>query len=106
MRRFSTARIDPDLVCRPTAVEPSLMASMAYSTWKRRPSGEKVLTPLSYSERVRYMMLVGFYYLFVVSGSPRWGVGWMRVRIFMEVSFEFSVDPIFTLRSPERGPEP
>lgn len=25
------------------------MASMAYSTWKRRPSGEKVLTPLSYS---------------------------------------------------------
>ena len=29
--------------------------SMAYSTWKRRPSGEKVFTPLSYSERVRYM---------------------------------------------------
>jgi len=25
----------------------TLMASMAYSTWKRRPSGEKVLTPLS-----------------------------------------------------------
>jgi hypothetical protein len=25
------------------------MASMAYSTWKRRPSGENVLTPLSYS---------------------------------------------------------
>lgn len=24
----------------------TLMASMAYSTWKRRPSGEKVLTPL------------------------------------------------------------
>lgn len=27
------------------------MASMAYSTWKRRPSGEKVLTPRSYSAR-------------------------------------------------------
>ena len=27
----------------PIAVEPSLMASNEYSTWKRRPSGEKVL---------------------------------------------------------------
>ncbi len=27
----------------------TLIASMAYSTWKRRPSGENVLTPLSYS---------------------------------------------------------
>lgn len=27
----------------PMAVEPSLMASKEYSTWKRRPSGEKVL---------------------------------------------------------------
>ena len=27
----------------PIAVEPSLMASREYSTWKRRPSGEKVL---------------------------------------------------------------
>ena len=25
------------------AVDPSLMASREYSTWKRRPSGEKVL---------------------------------------------------------------
>jgi hypothetical protein len=25
------------------------MASMAYSTWKSRPSGEKVFTPRSYS---------------------------------------------------------
>jgi hypothetical protein len=47
--RFSTAKITPSLVWMPTAVEPSLMASMAYSTWKRRPSGEKVLTPRSYS---------------------------------------------------------
>jgi len=31
----------------------TLIASMAYSTWKRRPSGLKVFTPLSYSERVR-----------------------------------------------------
>lgn len=27
----------------PIAVEPSLMASREYSTWNRRPSGEKVL---------------------------------------------------------------
>lgn len=27
----------------------TLMASMAYSTWKSRPSGEKVFTPRSYS---------------------------------------------------------
>lgn len=27
----------------PMAVEPSLIASREYSTWKRRPSGEKVL---------------------------------------------------------------
>ena len=29
------------------------MASMAYSTWKIRPSGENVLTPRSYSDLVR-----------------------------------------------------
>lgn len=34
---------------------PTLIASIAYSTWKRRPSGENVLTPRSYSERVRNM---------------------------------------------------
>lgn len=27
----------------PIAVEPSLIASREYSTWKRRPSGENVL---------------------------------------------------------------
>ena len=27
----------------PIAVEPCLIASREYSTWKRRPSGEKVL---------------------------------------------------------------
>ena len=73
MRRFSTARIEPDFVCKPTAVEPSLMASMAYSTWKRRPSGEKVLTPLSYSERVKYIVLVEIYFAFVIVGSVCWG---------------------------------
>ena len=36
----------------------TLMASMAYSTWKMRPSGEKVFTPRSYSLRVRNMLLV------------------------------------------------
>ena len=31
----------------------TLMASIAYSTWKSLPSGEKVLTPRSYSDLVR-----------------------------------------------------
>ena len=42
-------------------MEPSLIASMAYSTWKRRPSGEKVFTPRSYSLRVRYIFGVDLY---------------------------------------------
>lgn len=41
--RFSTPRMTPSEVEMPIAVEPSLMASREYSTWKRRPSGEKVL---------------------------------------------------------------
>ena len=41
--RFSTPRITPELVETPMAVLPSLIASREYSTWKRRPSGEKVL---------------------------------------------------------------
>lgn len=41
--RFSTPRMTPSEVEMPIAVEPSLMASSEYSTWKRRPSGEKVL---------------------------------------------------------------
>ena len=32
-----------DSLRTPMAVEPSLIASREYSTWKRRPSGEKVL---------------------------------------------------------------
>lgn len=32
-----------NLLRTPIAVEPSLIASREYSTWKRRPSGEKVL---------------------------------------------------------------
>merc|ERR1719264_1123102 len=51
--RFSTASTTPSEVTTPMAVEPSLIASIAYSTWKRRPSGEKVFTLRSYSERVR-----------------------------------------------------
>ena len=31
------------VVYTPIAVDPSLMASREYSTWKRRPSGENVL---------------------------------------------------------------
>mmetsp|Transcript_8173 Transcript_8173/g.24020 ORF Transcript_8173/g.24020 Transcript_8173/m.24020 type:complete len:248 (-) Transcript_8173:8-751(-) len=56
VRRFSTASTTPSFVEMPMAVEPSLMASMAYSTWKSRPSGEKVFTPRSYSLRDRKLM--------------------------------------------------
>jgi hypothetical protein len=35
--------VERDGMRTPIAVEPSLMASREYSTWKRRPSGEKVL---------------------------------------------------------------
>jgi hypothetical protein len=80
--RFSTASTTPWRVVTPIAVDPScartqgapavscrqpklqllahithvvrtLMASMAYSTWKMRPSGLNVLTPRSYSLRVK-----------------------------------------------------
>lgn len=51
---LSTARTTPSGTLSPTADEPSwiryentLMASIAYSTWKILPSGEKVLIPLS-----------------------------------------------------------
>lgn len=43
MTRFSTPRTTPPPVATPIAVDPSLIASREYSTWKRRPSGEKVL---------------------------------------------------------------
>lgn len=41
VRRKDTSR--GGVARTPIAVEPSLMASREYSTWKRRPSGEKVL---------------------------------------------------------------
>ena len=44
--RFSTARTTPSRVQMPSAVLPNLIASMAYSTWNSRPSGENILTPL------------------------------------------------------------
>jgi hypothetical protein len=44
----STARITDELVTRPTAQRPFLTASMAYSTWKRCPLGEKTVIAVSY----------------------------------------------------------
>ncbi len=41
--RFSTPSTTPSDVATPIAVEPSLIASREYSTWNKRPSGEKVL---------------------------------------------------------------
>ena len=72
------------------------MASIAYSTWKRRPSGEKVFTPLSYSERVRYILLLFDYYtvvlvsMSVVVGRRRCvlfevvGVGSLEVELVLD----------------------
>ena len=56
---FSTARMTPSPVWMPMAVLPSLMASMAYSTWNNLPSGEKVFGPRSYSDLLRNILIVG-----------------------------------------------
>jgi len=54
----SPARMTPSFTLIANALDPNyylgankstLMASMAYSTWKSLPSGENVLTPRSYS---------------------------------------------------------
>lgn len=52
MTLFSTPSTTPSEVATPIAVEPSLMASSEYSTWNRRPSGEKVLIPRS--KKIQY----------------------------------------------------
>jgi len=44
---YAMASLVGAYVRTPIAVEPSLMASREYSTWKRRPSGEKVLCLLA-----------------------------------------------------------
>jgi hypothetical protein len=44
----STARITDEAVMSPTAQRPFLTASMAYSTWKRWPLGEKTVMAVSY----------------------------------------------------------
>ena len=53
---FSTPKITPSEVAIPIAVDPNLIASKEYSTWNNLPSGENVLTPLSYSLRVKNMV--------------------------------------------------
>ena len=45
--RFSTAITMPSSVRIAIAVEPSLIASMAYSTWNKWPSGENTVMALS-----------------------------------------------------------
>ena len=57
-------------------MEPSLIASMAYSTWKRRPSGEKVFTPRSYSLRVRYIVVAAIVWR-CVAGSLYLLLSWV-----------------------------
>lgn len=50
--RRSTPRMTPCWVVAAMVVDPNLMASIAYSTWKSRPSGEKVLTPRSRKDKM------------------------------------------------------
>lgn len=45
---FSTARTMPSLASIPTQIPACEIASIAYSTWYRRPSGEKVVVLESY----------------------------------------------------------
>lgn len=44
----STARMTEEALTSPTAQSPFLTASMAYSTWKRWPLGEKTVMAVSY----------------------------------------------------------
>jgi len=53
--RFSTPRTTPSLVWMPMVVEPSLMASMAYSIWNIRPSGLNDETDRSYTQPAHTM---------------------------------------------------
>ena len=54
--RFSTPSKTPFDVATPMAVDPSLMASREYSTWKSRPSGEKVLCGVSWVFQISHLM--------------------------------------------------
>lgn len=47
-RSTSTARMTEEELTRPTAHKPFFTASMAYSTWKRWPLGEKTVIAVSY----------------------------------------------------------
>lgn len=58
--RFSAARTTPSLARTPRAAPALEMASMAYSTWYRRPSGLKVVVRVSYRRLIaatRYLKL-------------------------------------------------
>ena len=46
--RFRPAKTAKSFPISPTAAEPCVTASSAYSTWNRRPFGEKVVTSVSY----------------------------------------------------------
>lgn len=48
IRDTSTARMTEELETSPTAQSPFLTASIAYSTWKRWPLGEKTVMAVSY----------------------------------------------------------
>jgi hypothetical protein len=47
VRDRSPASTTPSAASRPTAAPALLIASIAYSTWCRRPSGEKVVVERS-----------------------------------------------------------
>jgi hypothetical protein len=51
------ARMTEPWVVRPTAQSPFLTASMAYSTWKRCPLGEKTVMAVSYIPFLKYFQI-------------------------------------------------
>ena len=63
---FSTASTTPSFVTSPMAVEPSLIASIAYSIWKSRPSGDQHPTLRSYSDRPAKDILVATLFSFLL----------------------------------------
>jgi hypothetical protein len=65
------------------AVDPSLMASREYSTWKRRPSGEKVLCNRSLGQLSSVRAEVGRQ--FVLMGRVRMRGGPLVEKVGLDI---------------------
>ena len=68
-----------DVLRTPMAVEPSLIASREYSTWKRRPSGEKVLVRLLASGHLGEVSRKCSYFMPRSAGDISWRTRWRKL---------------------------